>query len=103
MIIKHRVYIFSNKKNMTLNISHWEIGKLRNSQEFTPECIHEEENKIISDILQKVLNEEKWTPFRYPVDFSEYPEYYAAVPYPIHLELILKRLKHNYYRQTSVI
>lgn len=66
------------------------------------EFINSEENILIQEILRKVLSEERWIPFRYPVDFSEYPEYYAAVPYPIYIELIFKRLKNNYYRQISV-
>jgi len=67
------------------------------------ECIYNDDNILLEEILLKVLNEERWIPFRYPVDFSEYPEYYAAVPYPIYTELIYKRLKNNYYRQNSVI
>lgn len=67
------------------------------------ESIHDEDKILLEEILQRVLNEEKWIPFRYPVDFSEYPEYYAAVPYPIYTELIYKRLKNNYYRQIAVI
>lgn len=67
------------------------------------ESIHDEDKILLEEILQRVLNEEKWIPFRYPVDFSEYPEYYAAVPYPIYTELIYKRLKNNYYRQNAVI
>ena len=84
-------------------MSHWEIAKLRNSQVMNLESIHDEDKILLEEILQRVLNEEKWIPFRYPVDFSEYPEYYAAVPYPIYTELIYKRLKNNYYRQIAVI
>ena len=86
-------------------MSHWEISKLRNSKdlELELECIDSDDKVLLEEILRKVLNEESWIPFRYPVDFSEYPEYYAVVPYPIYTELIYKRLKNNYYRQNSVI
>ncbi len=94
--------IFSNKKNITTHLSHWEMSKLRNTKEIVLECISPEDKSSLMEILQQVLNEESWIPFRYPVDFSEYPEYYAAVPYPIYVELIYKRLKHNYYRQNAV-
>ena len=79
------------------------MTKLRNAKDVSLECIDDEDKIVIEEILQKVLNEEKWIPFRYPVDFSEYPEYYAAVPYPIYMELIYKRLKNNYYRHNAVI
>lgn len=99
----HQSYIISNKKNSTTYLSHWEIAKLRNSQDLDLECIDNNDKNLLVEIVQIVLNKEKWIPFRYPVDFSEYPEYYAAVPYPIYTELIYKRLKNNYYRHNSVI
>ena len=75
---------------------------MRNPQEIGLESINSKNKAVILVILQKVLDEEKWIPFRHPVDFSEYPEYYAAVPYPMYVELIYKRLKNNYYRQNAV-
>lgn len=97
------IYIlFSLKKNFTTFYSHWEIGKLRGSKDYCIEYINSEDKNLLIEILNHVLDEERWIPFRYPVDFSEYPEYYAAVPYPMYTELILKRLKNNYYRQNAV-
>ena len=75
---------------------------MRNSQETVIERISDSEKQLIDEIVQKIVSEEKWIPFRYPVDFSEYPEYYAAVPYPMYMELICKRLKNNFYRNNSV-
>jgi hypothetical protein len=83
-------------------LSHWEIGKLRGSTDLVLESIGPEDKNVLIEILQQVLGEEQWIPFRYPVDFSDYPEYYAAVPYPMYLELIFKRLKNDYYRQNGV-
>jgi hypothetical protein len=84
-------------------LNHWEIGKLRASKEFVLESIIAEDKCSLMEILQHVMGEESWIPFRYPVDFSEYPEYYAAVPYPMYSELIFKRLKNDYYRQNAVL
>lgn len=99
-VINH--IFFSHKKNFTAFLSHWEIGKLRGSKEFIIKSNSEDKSSLI-EILQHVLDEERWIPFRYPVDFSEYPEYYAAVPYPMYIELIFKRLKNDYYRQNAVL
>ena len=85
-----------------MNLSHWEIGKTRSFEEYIPEKISEDDKIKILDIIKNVLEEEKWSPFRHPVDFSEYPEYYAVVPYPMCLELVLKRLKNNFYRSNLV-
>jgi len=85
-----------------MNLSHWEIGKTRSFEEYIPDSIHNDDKIEILNILKKVFEEEKWSPFRNPVDFSEYPEYYAVVPYPMCLELIVKRLKNNFYRSNSV-
>ena len=95
--------IFSHKKNLIAFLSHWEIGKLRGSKDFNIEYISSEDKNFLIEILHHVLGQERWIPFRYPVDFSEYPEYYAAVPYPMYTELIFKRLKSDYYRQNAVL
>ena len=99
---QYLLHHFSHKKNFTTFLSHWEIGKLRGSKEYHVESISPEDKNALLEILQHVSGEERWIPFRYPVDFSEYPEYYAAVPYPIYVELIVKRVKNNYYRQNEV-
>lgn len=83
-------------------LSHWEIGKLRGSTDLELDCIELEDKNALTEILQHVLGVEQWIPYRHPVDFSDYPEYYAAVPYPMYLELIFKRLKNDYYRQNGV-
>lgn len=87
---------------MIMYLSHWEIGKLRGSTDLALECIGLEDKNVLIEIMQQVLGVEQWIPFRYPVDFSDYPEYYATVPYPMYLELISKRLKNDYYRQNGV-
>lgn len=94
--------LFSKRKENTCYYSHWEIGKLRGGTEHSIESISTEETEILTEITSKLLSEEKWTPFRYSVDFSEYPEYYASVPYPMYLELIHKRVTHKYYRSVAV-
>ena len=78
------------------------MAKLRNSQQMELECICQGDKLLLLEIVIQILGEERWIPFRYPVDFSDYPEYYATVPYPIYIELIFKRLKNDYYRQNAV-
>jgi hypothetical protein len=93
---------YSNKKNITANFSNWEISKLRNTTEIEIETIHPDDKISIDLIMQNVLLEERWAMFRQPVDFSEYPDYYATIPYPMCFELIHKRLNNKYYRHNAV-
>ena len=95
--------LFSNKKNFDHKFE--SLGNCK-TQEFAGHelgNIHDEDKILLEGILQRVLNEEKWIPFRYPVDFRNIPEYYAAVPYPIYTELIYKKAEEYYYRQNAVI
>lgn len=94
--------IFSKKREMTVFCSHWEIGKLRGGAPIEIKSLDDDVYVQLEEIMAPILDDERWMAFRYPVDFSEYPEYYAAVPYPMYLELIHKRLQHKYYRHIEV-
>ena len=87
---------------MTVNCSHWEISKLRGGHPEEVQTLPESVTEKLQELMRPILEDERWLAFRYPVDFSEYPEYYATVPYPMHLELIHKRLRHKYYRHIEV-
>ena len=51
--------------------------------------------------LQSCFNDDKFSPFFYPVDWTVFPEYSAAVPVPIDLYCIKRRLLLQYYRQVE--
>jgi hypothetical protein len=92
----------SKKREMTVHCSHWEISKLRGGQPVEAEPLSDEVFAKLKEIMRPILEDESWLAFRYPVDFSEYPEYYATVPYPMYLEIIHKRIHHKYYRHVNV-
>ena len=87
---------------MTVYCSHWEISKLRGGQPVEATPLNDEVFDKLKELMRPILEDERWLAFRYPVDFSEYPEYYATVPYPMYLEIIHKRLQHKYYRHVDV-
>lgn len=87
---------------MTVQCSRWEISKLRGGQPNEVQSLPDDIIDKLKTMIGTILEDERWLPFRYPVDFSEYPEYYATVPYPMYLELIYKRLQHKYYRHIDV-
>ena len=52
--------------------------------------------------LQSCFNDDKFSPFFYPVDWTVFPEYSAAVPVPIDLYCLKRRLLLQYYHNRQV-
>nr|CAB3226310.1 bromodomain and WD repeat-containing protein 3 [Phallusia mammillata] len=59
------------------------------------------ETSRIACAIETLLNFKMFFQFSGPVDFKIYPTYVLAVPYPIDLSLILRRLQSRFYRRKA--
>lgn len=53
----------------------------------------------VASAVEALVEVPHFHPFIYPVDAEVFPDYYCFVPLPINLDLILRRLQNNFYRQ----
>ena len=86
------------------NVNFYEIELDSNVEVPSPEALPPFIRDFAVDRIQKeIVKVSHFKPFLKQVPFDVYPDYLMMVAYPMHLHLILNRLRNNYYRSLEAV
>ncbi|CAG8603786.1 11243_t:CDS:10, partial [Dentiscutata erythropus] len=75
----------------------WEIRK-SGIPEVDCSQLTEDEKRTFDEVLTEFIDNEEYVLFHEHVDFARYADYLDHVPYPVCLDMMLKRVRNGFYR-----